>query len=260
MLLKTTRPDRYFYAGLFPDPEIRRIRIDDAPDFLRDLRIAFVSDVHLRPKVSDERLGALVGKIRDMGANLLLLGGDYAETSADCRRFFRALGALRLPYGCFGVFGNNDFVCRADLRDIMAENGARLLLNECAHIALPRGTLCVAGCDDHKYGAPETKDIFDAGDYRILLSHQPCMPECAAELMLSGHTHGGQFNLMGLTPYSIGFEFARKMLLVHGQTHVGNMRLIVGKGIGISRLPLRIGVAAEIYLIEFGKILNNAES
>ena len=50
------------------------------------------------------------------------------------------------------------------------------------------------------------------------------------------------------------------MLLVHGLKRIGNMQLLVGKGIGVSRLPIRIGAAAELYLIEFGKNLNIAES
>jgi len=259
-MFKFVRPDFYFHAGVFPRPQIRHTLIDDAPAFLNGLRIAFISDVHLRKRVSDEKLSALIGQIRDMHADLILLGGDYAETTDDCPRFFRSLSEIRPRYGIFGVFGNNDFICRDTLRDIMAENGAELLLNEGAVIDLPGGRISLAGCDDHKYGFPETKGIFPAGDYRILLSHQPCMPECEADLMLSGHTHGGQFNFFGLTPYFIGFESSKKMLLVHGERRIGNMRLIVGKGIGISRLPLRIGAAPELYLIEFGKNLNNAES
>lgn len=250
------RPDRYFHLGVFPRPEVTRVCISDAPDFLDGLRIAFLSDVHLRPGVSDERLEALMDCIRGTGANLLLMGGDYAETPEDCARFFRFLSGIVPEYGCWGVFGNNDFICRDALGDIMARSGARLLLNEGAVIELPGGKLAIGGCDDHKYGSPETRDIFPEGDYRILLSHQPCMPDCAPEMMLSGHTHGGQFNIFGLTPYFIGFEFSRRMLAIRGEKRIGNTRLIVSKGIGVSRLPLRIGAAPELWLIEFGKNLN----
>lgn len=259
-MLKFVRPDRYFHLGVFPLPEVKRIVIDGAPEFLQGLRVAFVSDVHLRPRVSDEKLAALTGIIASMNADLLLLGGDYAETPADCERFFRAIADIKPKYGAYGVFGNNDFICRDTLRGIMAENGVRLLLNDADTICLPGGKIGLAGCDDHKCGDPQTKFIFPEADCRILISHQPCMPECEADLMLSGHTHGGQFNIFGLTPYFIGFESFRKLLLVHGEKYIGSMRLIVGKGIGVSRLPLRIGAAPEVYLIEFGKILNNAES
>lgn len=260
MLFQFVRPDRYFHAGAFPLPVLHRICIEDAPEFLHGFRIGFISDVHLRPCVSDEKLSALMDEIRKMDADMLLLGGDYAETDADCRRFFRFLSEIAPKYGCYGVFGNNDFICRDALREIMAESGVKLLLNEAAIVSLPKGRLCIAGCDDHKYGVPDTHSVFPRSDYRILLSHQPCMPDCAPDLMLSGHTHGGQINLFGVTPYFIGFESARKLMLIHGEKRIGDMRLFVGKGIGVSRLPLRIGAKAEIYLLEFGKILNTAES
>ena len=259
-MLKFIRPDRYFHLGVFPLPVVTRAVIDDAPQFLDGLRIAFVSDVHLRPRVKDERLAELADIIRGMNADILLLGGDYAEKKDDCRRFFRAIADISPRYGAYGVFGNNDFICRDTLKDIMLDSGVQLLLNEGTEICLPGGKISLAGCDDHKYGTPRTKDIFSEGDYRILVSHEPCMPDCDAELMLSGHTHGGQFNIFGVTPYAIGFECFRKMMLVHGEKRMGNMRLIVNKGIGVSRLPLRIGAAPEVYLIEFGKILNTAES
>lgn len=260
MLFTFVRPDRYFHAGVFPLPAIRRIRIDGAPDFLCGLRIGFISDVHLRPCVSDEKLSALMEQIRAMNADMLLLGGDYAETDADCRRFFRFLSEIAPKYGCYGVFGNNDFICRDSLREIMAQSGVRLLLNESALVSLPEGDICIAGSDDHKYGIPETESLFSGENYRILLSHWPCAPECTPNLMLSGHTHGGQINLFGITPYFIGFEAAHKIPLIHGLKRIGDMRLFVGKGVGVSRFPIRIGAAAEIYLFEFGKILNTAES
>ena len=73
--------------------------------------------------------------------------------------------------------------------------------------------------------------------------------------MLSGHTHGGQFNLFGLTPYAVGFErFGARCfppLLVSGEADFGPRRVMVSKGIGSSRIPLRIGVHPEIHRIEF---------
>ena len=69
--------------------------------------------------------------------------------------------------------------------------------------------------------------------------------------MLSGHTHAGQFNLLGLTPYSVGFERRFRHLAIRGLHRVGDMHLLVGSGIGVSRLPLRIGASPRIYLMEF---------
>ena len=90
---------------------------------------------------------------------------------------------------------------------------------------------------------------------RILLSHYPVLPDERPDLMLCGHTHGGQFNLLGLTPFAIGFErlvsrkpHARYIAGLHKQ---GGTQVLVTKGIGASRIPLRVGVRPEICLIRF---------
>ena len=87
------------------------------------------------------------------------------------------------------------------------------------------------------------------------MSHYPKLPELLPDLMLSGHTHGGQFNLLGLTPFAIGFErlVSRKphSRYIAGLHEQGGAQVLVTKGIGASRIPLRVGVRPEICLIRF---------
>ena len=242
--------DLYFHVGCFPVPEVARLSIPGAPAFLSGLRILFLSDVHLRKSVPDAKLAALIGLIRAQHADLILLGGDYAETDGQCARFFEALGGTEAPLGLFGVPGNNDNP--ATLPRYMASAGVQLLKNRAVALELPGGKLQIGGCDEHKGGAPETKQLFSAGGYRILLSHFPVHPDCEADLMLSGHTHGGQINLLGVTPYSLNFEHEYRMLAVRGLHAVGKMQLAVCSGIGVSRLPLRIGARSQMLLLDFG--------
>lgn len=252
MNLFYTRPDRCLHPGVFPRPELQEITISGAPEFMRGLRALFISDVHLRRCVSDERLNALIAQIASIQADLILLGGDYAEGRDQCLRFFRAFGKLSCPLGCYAVAGNNDFPSIATLEATMADAGVTLLKNGCAQLALPGGRLYIAGCDDHRYGAPCTRNIFpDAEGYRILLSHFPVLPDCACDLMLSGHTHAGQCNVLGITPYSIGFERRFRLLGVRGRRRIGNMQLLIGNGIGVSRFPFRLGAQPQIYRIDF---------
>lgn len=253
MNLFYTRPDPYLHLGVFPFPRVEHVKIGGAPAFMQPLRALFLSDVHLRPSVSEKKLHALMELISAQGADMILMGGDYAESPDQCLRFWEAMRRVRVPLGCFAVAGNNDFDSMPGLRKTMAESGAILLDNECARIALPGGRLCIGGCADHKYGSPRTRGLFDSekAAYRILLSHFPVMPDCRCDLMLSGHTHGGQMNLLGLTPYSIGFERSFHLLGVRGLRRVGEMRLLIGSGIGVSRLPLRLGARPQICLLEF---------
>lgn len=236
--------------GWFPSPAVTRLHIPGAPAFMRGLRILFVSDVHLRSSVPDTKLEALIDLLAAQHVDLLLLGGDYAEGRSQCARFFRALSRLHFPLGIYGVPGNNDDP--AALEEAMARAGASLLCNRTAAVDLPGGRLEIGGCEDHLLGNPRTAALFSGGAYRILLSHQPVLPDCSCELMLSGHTHGGQMNFFGLNPYSIGFERRMGHLSVRGVKPVGSMLLAVCCGIGVSRIPLRFGARAEVLLAEFG--------
>lgn len=250
-----THPDKYIHWGPFPDAQPVRLRIGGIPAFLSGLKAVFVSDVHLRSSVPDASLHSLMDLIAAQNADLLLLGGDYAESREDCLRFFSALAKLRFPLGGFAVPGNNDRECISmpELKTVMEHAGVTLLLNMETEIALPGGKLKIGGCDEHEYGSPRSDHLFkDASDaWRILLSHYPVWPDCCCDLMLSGHTHAGQFNLLGITPYSIGFEHNYHLLAARGLHRFGDMRLLVGNGIGVSRIPLRIGAEPQIYLLEF---------
>lgn len=242
--------DLYLHVGFFPRPRVERLHIPDAPAFLHGLRILFVSDVHLRKCVSDAKLASLVHLMGEQRADLILLGGDYAETPQQCARFFAALRGLRAPLGSFGVPGNND---PPDLLPRCMESaGVCLLKNRAVSVSLPGGRLLLGGCDEHKFGSPDTARLFSGEGYRILLSHFPAPPHCEAELMLSGHTHGGQIDLLGITPYALPFEREYRLLGVRGLKRIGSMQLVICNGIGVSRLPLRIGARPQILLLEFG--------
>jgi len=248
-----TRPDSCLHIGSFPLPRPVRMRIGGAPECMHALRALFLSDIHLRPGTPDTALQALMERIAAQNADLLLLGGDYAETPEACLRFFRALEKQHFPMGGFACPGNNDLESMPTLAETMARAGVTLLNNSHASLQLAGGTLLIGGCDDHKYGWPQTRKLFgDAAGYRILLSHFPVKPDCKCDLMLSGHTHAGQCNVLGITPYSVGFEHSYGMLGVRGFRHAGGMRTLISNGVGISRIPLRLGAEPQIYLLEFG--------
>lgn len=236
----------------FPQPDIVTVSIPGTPEYMRSLRTLFVSDIHLRRQVSDERLLALMDLMRGTNADMLLLGGDYGEGEKQCERFFHALSNLTFPLGIFAVPGNNDTY--DNLEDMARIGGARLLRNTSASVDLPGGKLLIGGSDDFKFGNPRTGDLFpEDGGYRLLLSHYPVRPECSCDLQLSGHTHGGQIVLGKLSPYSIGFERSYGLLGVRGFSQAHGYPVLIGNGIGISRLPLRSWATPEIYILKFEK-------
>ena len=254
-----SKPDRY--AGPCGDLRCGLVerRIPGAPEFLRGLRALFVTDVHALPRTSSGDIEALAGRMADARPDILLLGGDYADTPEPARRLFEGLRGLRPPLGAFGVLGNNDreaFPNPDALRGIMSEAGLELLVNEARTLNVNGGRLVVAGVDEYKHGQPDAEGLFHGEDgYRLLLSHYPRPVPDMPDLMLCGHTHGGQFNLLGLTPYAVGFERLldqrRAPWYIAGLHRCRGGQVFVSKGIGASRIPLRIGVRPEIDLLIF---------
>lgn len=207
-------------------------------------------------------MAALVHKAAALRPDIVLLGGDYADRPQPTLRLLAHLSALRAPLGMYAVLGNNDreaFPDVSELREAMAASGIALLVNEARSLRVNGGTLIVAGLDEHRRGRPNAAGLYPAEPaedrYRLLLSHYPRMVDPLPDLMLCGHTHGGQFNLLGVTPYTIGFEriVARRRAsrFVAGLHTYRGAKVLVSKGIGASRIPLRVGVKPEVNLMRF---------
>ena len=262
-----SKPDAY--AALCGDLRFRVVerRIPGAPRFLRGVRGLFVTDVHVSRRTTRAHLEAFAARIAALEPDILFWGGDYSDDAGHAARLFGHLGSLRPPLGSFGVLGNNDREAWADigeLRAAMAGAGIRLLVNESCEVPVGGGRLIVAGIDDYRYGRPSEEGLYPAarpeGACRVLLSHFPVLPERLPELMLSGHTHGGQFNFLGVTPYTVGFErlISRESPsdYIAGLHEHGGAQILVSKGIGASRIPLRIGVRPETELLCFGQAVS----
>ena len=265
MHLLFSRPDPYIgMTGRLNATPVER-RIAGAPAFMRGLRLVFVSDTHVLRRTTDAQINALVAAIVRAEPDILLLGGDLSDKAEGSARMISALGALKPPLGAFAVLGNNDDEAwegrRYELRRRLARSGCRLLINQAIRIKRGGGTLWIAGVDDHYYGSPDSTGLYPLRPrddcYRVLLSHYPCAIPCKPDLMLSGHTHGGQFNLLGLTPFSIGFErlttkkHRHPAMAVAGLHEIDGMKLLVSKGIGASRIQLRVCVRPEFDVLVF---------
>lgn len=187
---------------------------------------------------------------------MLLMGGDYGESRDAALRFFDALSRVDFPMGIFGVVGNNDVEAFEEIDDIIDVFPGELLINRMTDIPMRGGRLMIGGLDELRYGSYPEKSLFPRmnGAYSILLGHYPKLHSAVsgarARLMLSGHTHGGQFRMLGLDPYSIGYERGA-IDSVRGLKDIGPTRLLVTNGIGVSKLPMRIGCPPQIHIIEF---------
>ena len=251
----------------------RTFALPGLPPGLAGLRIVQLTDIHLGPWSSEAYVRKVVAAANALDADLLALTGDYVlHSPAYITPAARILAGLKARIGAVGVLGNHDWreggpamrngLTAAGVR--MIDNG-RLFLTPDRQLRADTGGgdgLCVAGVgdlwlDQQFYdralgGVPQAMP-------RILLSHNPDVAEERAfvtsghrvDLMLSGHTHGGQVYIPGVGTPVLPSRYGQKYAsgLVQGPA----CPVFISCGLGTALLPVRIGVPPEIAVIELAR-------
>lgn len=222
---------------------------------LSGLRIAFVSDVHAGSFLNEADLTEICRRIQGQGPDLVLFGGDMINTrDREILLFRNALAQLRPRYGMFAVPGNHDHFFGPDIslwRAFLEDNGVTVLMNRGVRIHHGGQTLWLAGVDDLTEGEPDLEAALDGRrdqETTVLLSHHPDFffeaADAEVDLQLSGHTHGGQIRIAGRAPLhhsQLGYE--------QGWFRENDSRLYVGRGVGVTVLPIRIDAPPEVPII-----------
>lgn len=233
-----------------------------APCF-EGLRLVQLSDIHHSSFLDEEEIAAAAREANALEPDLIVLTGDYISHSrqyiAGCAR---ALGNLRAPLGVYAVLGNHDHWTDAEMMaGALTEAGIRVLVNESIALARDGGRLWLAGVDDLMVERDDLKSALagtEANEARILLSHNPAIIREAAragvDLVLSGHTHGGQINwrlLVGRDDRRTSRWLGRpSRRFLRGHAWLGATQLYVNRGLGTVVVPLRYGCPPEISLLE----------
>jgi len=211
------------------------------PSGLDGLRIAHVSDLHFRRW--DRVTQAAQSLLLTLDYDLLAVTGDLGNfrrhwrMAADlARRFFEPLAERGT---IFAVLGNHDDPRMAD-----ADLPLRFLKNESVILDFSGAKLRLAGVDQSKRHAEDLSTVLDSRfsqEPTILLAHYPStvfrLPNRCIQLVLSGHTHGGQIRLPGLGCLWANDRIPRRMS--RGLHRVAGTTIHVSPGIGVS-LPLRM--------------------
>ncbi len=250
----------------YGDPEITRQQLffPDLHPGLDGLRLVQLSDLHAGPLVD----GALLRRWRDLAAaerpDLLLITGDFVDSRAvEIAPFLASFRGFRPPLGTFAVLGNHDYF--DDPRPIweaLGREGIPCLENRSALVRRGGGTLALVGLQDPMarngrfmgkvFGPGPRPDLalreVPDGAFRLCLNHRPsewrAARETGARLTLSGHTHGGQINLIP------GVNSARILgPYTEGLYRKGHQMLYVSRGLGVVGLPMRIQAPPELAVI-----------
>src|SRR5262245_31465632 len=181
----------------------QRIALNQLPAEFHGFRIAQLSDIHTSPFLSEDEIADAVRRTNELNPDLIALTGDYISHSCEyiggCAR---SLGRLQARMGVYAVLGNHDHWTDGKMMAAaLTDQGIHVLCNENVRIDRGRSYFRLAGVDDLMV---RRDDLSRAlwGTYRdetrILLAHNPAIIREAAragvDLVLSGHTHGGQIN------------------------------------------------------------------
>jgi hypothetical protein len=245
--------------------EIRDTRLADA---LSGLKIAFLSDLHTRRMGDREQ--RILNILQDEKPDIILLGGDQVSFKGSYEPVTAFLDQLSAPLGVYAVLGNTEY---------SNENGSCILCHEAGSANPRHGTswtflkdsttrlrirdteINLMGLDDPVRRRDKLRTALrtvDPNAPTILLAHSPEVFEEAVkvgvDMVLSGHTHGGQIFLTRLLQKVIPLEEALEYL--DGFFQKGKTLMYVSRGIGTSFLPFRLGVKPEITFFKFSNDAN----
>ena len=222
------------------------------PSLFDGYTILHISDLHVEMnEVAMQNLIQLVGGLQ---YDLCVLTGDYrGKTFGPFEVAIEGVAKVRahLKQPIYGVLGNHDTIQMVPAMEAM---GIRMLINECEVIARGDQRIFLAGIDDaHFFRVDNIEKAalqIPNDEISILLSHTPEIYRQAAHanfnLMLSGHTHGGQLCLPGSIPIKLEAVLPRRMGAGAWQYH--NMSGYTSVGAGSSVVPVRLNCPPEITL------------
>jgi predicted MPP superfamily phosphohydrolase len=266
---------------------LRIARYDIAPkqwpaDF--PLKIAVIADLHAcDPWMSLDRIQAIVDRTNALGADVIVMLGDYVAGHRHVTRYIPAdewapvLAGLKAPLGVHAILGNHDWwedkIIQREgrghtvARRAMEAAGIPVYENDVQRLTKAGRSFWLAGLGDQLAYLPATRfrpmsrigvDDLSATMAKItddapviLLAHEPDVaPRVPARvaLQLSGHTHGGQVRLFGWSPV-VPSRYGGKFAYGHSREKCD---VIVSGGLGCSIMPFRLGVPPEIVLVTLG--------
>ena len=240
----------------------------DLPEAFDGYRIVQFSDAHVG-SYKGELLQKAIDAINAQGADAIVFTGDVENLHPDeLGPQMSILSQLHAKDGVFSVLGNHDYPtyldcdeatkaeCVRKTKMLERQMGWQLLLNEHQTIRRDSDSIVIAGMEN--WGTlkrmPRLGDVkktmagVSPSSFVVMLQHDPTawrkkiLPECHAQLTLSGHTHGGQFSIFGWSPASFTYD------VWGGSDYEGDRAMYVSTGLG-ALIPFRLNMPGEIVVI-----------
>jgi predicted MPP superfamily phosphohydrolase len=235
--------------------EINEFYIGSATRESKNIRVVQISDLHLQ--TINYQLRHLINKLNKLKPDLILITGDAIDKAKNIELLNDFLNLIDKDIKKVSILGNWEYWGNVDLRrleKIYTANNCDLLINQNRQYSFHNRTLSITGVDDYIGGKADIKAAlqdYKHSDYHIILNHCPQYSDIVSQEMvkdihvdfiLSGHTHGGQINILGFIPFLP--NGSGKYIKGWYRSNIPN--LYVSKGIGTSVIPARFGARAEI--------------
>lgn len=238
-----------FIWSFFIEPHLLAVKHYKV-ESLKDTRIVFVSDFHIS-KWDKRRLERVVKLINKQNPNFVLFGGDFikghdGKNTLPIEKQAEIFKNIKAPV--ITVLGNHDcWYDRERVSNTLKNAGISVLSNSNTKFK----DIYISGVEDLQTGNPDVKKALkDAQKPRIFITHSPDVYYEVKEdvdLILAGHTHGGQVSFPIIGALVVPSEYGSKM--AKREINETQNRMIITKGVGTSILPIRFGSIPEIVVI-----------
>lgn len=246
----------------------------DLPEAFDGYRIVQFSDAHVATFDGwlDDMVPQIVDSINAQKGDMIVFTGDLQNLRPDeLAPKVAQLRQLHAPDGVYSILGNHDYATYLDCDEATKKKNDQktqqlerkmwtLLMNENRIIRRDSDSIVIAGMENWgvQKRMPRNGDVrktmkgISPKSFTVMLQHDPnawrakILPECNAQLTLSGHTHGGQFSLFGWTPANFTYSEC------FGTYYEGDRAICVSSGLG-GLIPFRLGQPGEIVVITLKK-------
>lgn len=238
--------------GAHKTPELTYQTIE-IKNLKKDINILFLSDLHISNLISKEKIQNTINLANSTNPDIIVLGGDIIDSYEDViKDKIPLLGELNAKYGVYFVLGNHEFIFDANksLEIVSKFGNITPLVNSSAIIDDNINLIGISDLMGRKVGYLEPnieEALKNTNDNlpKILISHQPNIInefDSNVDLILSGHTHGGQ-----VFPFTI-LAYLKNPFL-YGLKTINNIQLYISQGSHLAVTYGRIGTQSEINLI-----------
>lgn len=225
-----------------------------------NFRIVQISDSHIGTTMNGKKFSEYMEKINELNPDILVITGDFIDDNTSYEDMVNAangFGKVKTKYGIYFIFGNHDkgyynnrSYTEVDIRNTLTSNGVRILEDNFADIT---DKIVLIGRQDaeveNRASAQDLIKDIDKNKYLIMLDHQPNdydnEKDSGVDLVLSGHTHGGQLIPLGQLGVMLGANDK-----IYGIETMDKTTFIVNSGISDWAMKFKTGTVSEYGVID----------